>query len=172
MWSCARGPLPQITGQPVKQVAEPGNCDFFGGRCRCPCTTFQWQFNGTDIPGATGDSLLLTGVSAANEGQYSVVVTNSAGSVTSTPAALLLDSDGALGDSDGDGLPDTWERANFTDPDPTRPLNPANQRSGTDGDKDGISNLEDPYARQHKPRIGRFLSANPGWSPTAMPAVR
>ena len=66
--------------------------------------TFQWKFNGADIPGATGDSLLLTNVSAANEGQYSVVVTNSAGSVTSAPAALMLD-------SDRDGLPDSWEIA-------------------------------------------------------------
>ena len=98
--------------------------------------TFQWKFNGTDIPGATGDSLLLTNVSAANEGQYSVVVTNSAGSVTSAPAALMLD-------TDGDGLPDTWEKANFTDPDPTHPLNPANQRSAGDPDGDGISNLDE-----------------------------
>ena len=75
---------------------------------------FQWKFNGTDIPGATGDSLLLTNVSAAKEGQYSVLVTNSAGSVTSAPAALMLD-------NDGDGLPDTWEKANFTDPDPITP---------------------------------------------------
>src|SRR5205823_1584755 len=51
---------------------------------------FQWKFNGTDIPGAAGDSLLLTNVNTSNEGQYSVVVTNSAGSVTSAPAELLL----------------------------------------------------------------------------------
>ena len=51
--------------------------------------TFQWKFNGTDIPGAT-DSLLLTNVGPGNEGQYAVVVTNSAGSVTSAPAGLML----------------------------------------------------------------------------------
>src|SRR5215211_939736 len=91
---------PQITGQPVTQVAAPGDIATFSVVVADTLAlTFQWKFNGTDIPGATGDSLLLTNVSAANEGQYSVVVTNSAGSVTSQPAALLMD-------SDGDGLPD------------------------------------------------------------------
>ena len=90
--------------------------------------TFQWKFNGTDIPGATGDSLLLTNVSVGNEGQYSVVVTNSAGSVTSAPAALLLD-------SDRDGLPDSWEIAHFG--------NTTSQRSEGDPDGDGISNLDE-----------------------------
>jgi Concanavalin A-like lectin/glucanases superfamily/IPT/TIG domain/Divergent InlB B-repeat domain/Putative Ig domain len=54
--------------------------------------TFQWAFNGTAIGGATGDSLLLPSVAAANAGQYSVTVTNSAGTVTSSPATLALDS--------------------------------------------------------------------------------
>jgi hypothetical protein len=98
--------------------------------------TFQWKFNGTDIPAATGDSLLLTNINIASEGQYSVVITNSAGSMTSAPAALLLD-------SDRDGLPDSWEITNFTDPDPTHPLNPANQCSETDPDKDAVSNLDE-----------------------------
>src|SRR6266508_4361715 len=121
---------PRIIGQPVTQVVEPGgNATFSVLIADASSVTFQWKFNGTDIPGATGDSLLLTNVGAANEGQYSVVVTNSLGSVTSAPATLMLD-------SDRDGLPDTWEEANFTDPDPTHPLNPANQRSETDPDKD------------------------------------
>jgi hypothetical protein len=129
--------LPQITGQPVKQVASPGDIVTFSVVIAdARAVTFRWKFNGTDIPGATGDSLLLTNISVANEGQYSVVVTNSAGSVTSVPAALMLD-------SDRDGLPDTWEAANFTDPDPTHPLNPAHQRSETDPDKDGVSNLDE-----------------------------
>jgi hypothetical protein len=61
--------------------------------------TFQWKFNGSDIPGATGDSLLLTNVTAANAGQYSVVVTNSAGSVSSVPAALTIGKDGEASDA-------------------------------------------------------------------------
>jgi len=52
--------------------------------------SYQWQFNGVDIPGATNATLILTNVSAANEGSYQVVISNSAGSVTSDPAALTL----------------------------------------------------------------------------------
>src|SRR5262245_42837626 len=91
----ARGTLPpQIVGQPVMQVAEPGQVATFSVVVAdASGISFQWRFNGGDIAGATGDSLLLTDVSAANEGQYTVVVTNGAGSVTSAPAALMLDSD-------------------------------------------------------------------------------
>ncbi len=119
---------PRIIGQPVTQVVEPGgNATFSVLIADASSVTFQWKFNGTDIPGATGDSLLLTNVTAANQGQYSVVVTNSVGSVTSAPAALMLD-------SDRDGLPDNWEIANFGN---------LNQRGGGDFDGDGISNLDE-----------------------------
>lgn len=37
--------------------------------------TSQWKFNGTNIPGATTDSLVLNNITAANEGHYSVAVT-------------------------------------------------------------------------------------------------
>jgi hypothetical protein len=120
---------PQITGQPVQQIAEPGEIVTFSVvTADARGVEFQWQFNGADIAGATRDSLLLTDVSAANEGQYSVVVTNSAGVVTSTPAALLLD-------SNRDGLPDSWEIANFG--------NLTSQRAEGDPDHDGVSNLDE-----------------------------
>ena len=51
---------------------------------------YQWQFGGTDLSGATTTSLTLTGVQPANEGNYTVVVTNSAGSVTSALAVLTV----------------------------------------------------------------------------------
>ena len=57
-----------------------------------------------------------------------MVVTNSAGSVTSAPAALMLD-------SDHDGLPDSWEIANFG--------NLTSQTSEGDPDSDGVSNLDE-----------------------------
>src|SRR5262245_20176192 len=98
---------PRIIGQPVKQIAEVGQIATFSVVVAdASGVTFQWKFNDADIPGATGDTLLLTNVGRVNEGQYSVQATNSAGSATSAPAALFLD-------SDGDGLPDSWEIANF-----------------------------------------------------------
>ena len=121
--------LPKIIGQPVKRVVEPGQVATFSVVVEDTSgVTFQWQFNGTDITGTTGDSLLLPNVNDANVGQYSVVVTNSAGSVTSVPAALLLD-------SDRDGLPDDWETANFGNID--------SQRSEGDPDTDKVSNLDE-----------------------------
>jgi len=91
---------PIILGQPVKQTVELGQIATFSVVVAdASGVTFQWKFNGVDIPGATGDSLLLTNVSAANAGQYSVVVTNSAGSVTSAPAALTVGKDGDARDT-------------------------------------------------------------------------
>lgn len=83
---------PQIIGQPVAQVATRGQIATFSVLIAdANGATFQWRFNGTNIAAATGDSLLLANVSASNVGQYSVVVTNSAGTATSAPAALTLE---------------------------------------------------------------------------------
>src|SRR5215831_2935575 len=77
---------PKIIGQPVTQIAEPGQIVTFSVVVSdANGMTFQWKFNGTDIPAATGDSIVLANVSAANAAEYSVVLTNSAGSVTSAP---------------------------------------------------------------------------------------
>lgn len=56
--------------------------------------SYQWQFNGTAITGATGSNLTLLVVTNGNEGNYTVVVSNSSGgSVTSSPAAVLTVND-------------------------------------------------------------------------------
>jgi hypothetical protein len=84
--------VPLILGQPVDQVVDAGDFTSFSVVVAVTSgVTFQWTFNGTDIAGATGDSLLLHTVSAANVGDYSVTVTNSAGTVTSSTATLALD---------------------------------------------------------------------------------
>jgi hypothetical protein len=58
-----------------------------------PAPTYAWQFNGSVIPGATAATLVLTDILASQAGSYSAVVTNSAGTVTSKPAAVAV-SDG------------------------------------------------------------------------------
>ncbi len=50
--------------------------------------TYQWQFNGTNIAGATSNSLTLIGLQFTNAGSYTVVVANSVGIATS-PAAVV-----------------------------------------------------------------------------------
>ena len=52
--------------------------------------SYQWQFNGVDIAGATSATLTLTNVSSANEGSYQVVICNDAGCVTSDAATFTL----------------------------------------------------------------------------------
>jgi len=89
--------FPQITRQPVERTVKPGEIATFSVVVAdSRVGTFQWKRDGADLPGATGDSLLLTNISAADVGQYSVVVKSSAGAVTSAPAALSLDT-GATG---------------------------------------------------------------------------
>src|SRR5262249_55561409 len=51
---------------------------------------YQWFFNGAAMPEATNATLLITHAQLANDGAYSVVVSNSFGSVTSSAATLVL----------------------------------------------------------------------------------
>jgi hypothetical protein len=50
--------------------------------------TYQWYFNDGALTGATGTNYTLTGVTAMNGGNYTVVVSNPVGSVTSSVARL------------------------------------------------------------------------------------
>jgi hypothetical protein len=119
---------PQILAQPQSQVVAPGAlASFLVVAANTRGLSYQWQFNGTNLAGATGDALLLTNVGFADAGEYSVVLTNPSGSVTSAPATLMLE-------TDGDGLPDAWELTYFGN---------LNQLPTGDFDGDGISNLDE-----------------------------
>jgi len=50
--------------------------------------SYQWYLNGTAISGATNSSLMLLNPSTANYGSYTVTVSGSLGSLTSTPEVL------------------------------------------------------------------------------------
>src|SRR6185437_4648127 len=54
-----------------------------------PPFSYAWQFNGTNLPGATGPSLSFSSVAFSNAGSYTVVVSNPANTVTSSPPAVL-----------------------------------------------------------------------------------
>jgi hypothetical protein len=53
---------------------------------------YQWQLNGVNIPSATSATLTLKNVKATQAGNYSVIVSNKAGSTNSTPAFLTVES--------------------------------------------------------------------------------
>jgi sugar lactone lactonase YvrE len=61
--------------------------------------TYQWRFNGNNIPGATSSAFAIHAASSANSGSYSVVVTNSLGVAVSSDAVLGLLVVAAWGDN-------------------------------------------------------------------------
>jgi formylglycine-generating enzyme required for sulfatase activity len=52
---------------------------------------YQWQRNGGNLPGATASTLTINQPQAVNAGDYRVVVSNAAGSVTSSIAKLIVE---------------------------------------------------------------------------------
>jgi len=82
---------PVITAQPQsKSVVQGGSVQFAVVATGTPTPTYQWYFNGSAISGATAATLSLSGVQSTNAGNYTVVITNSAGSVTSAKATLTV----------------------------------------------------------------------------------
>jgi alpha-tubulin suppressor-like RCC1 family protein len=82
---------PNITTQPQPATATAGsNFTFTVAATGLGPLGYQWQFNGTNLPGANATSLFLTNVQSSQAGNYSVVVTNSLGSATSSVAALTI----------------------------------------------------------------------------------
>jgi uncharacterized delta-60 repeat protein len=51
---------------------------------------YQWRFNGVNLAGATNNPISITNAQAVNAGLYSVVVSNAAGTATSSNASLTL----------------------------------------------------------------------------------
>jgi hypothetical protein len=82
---------PAITNQPQNvAVGHGAEVAFNVGVYGTPPLTYQWRFNGTNIPGATAATLTLTNVLADRSGDYQVVVTNPFGSATSSVATLSV----------------------------------------------------------------------------------
>ena len=82
---------PSISAQPQPQTARAGGSVTFSATASAaPEPAYQWQRNGVAISGATSATLTLNAVTAAEAGVYRVVVSNSAGSVTSSEAGLTV----------------------------------------------------------------------------------
>ncbi len=84
--------VPTIATAPVAQTVAAGGTAQFGVTANgSPLLTYQWQKNGANIAGATA-AVYTTPVLQTTDsgGTYDVVVTNSAGTVTSTAAKLTV----------------------------------------------------------------------------------
>ncbi|THU41213.1 DNRLRE domain-containing protein [Niastella caeni] len=89
IYTGTRGPV--ITTQPQSISVSQGNTATFSVTATGnPAPTYQWRRNGTNISGATSATYSITNVQPSHAGTYSVVVTNSAGSVTSNNATLTV----------------------------------------------------------------------------------
>ncbi len=89
---------PSITTQPISQTVTAGQTATFSvaGTGTAPMS-YQWQKDATPIGGATL-ATYQTPVTAVsdNESQFTVVMSNSAGNVTSSPATLTVTAAGCL----------------------------------------------------------------------------
>jgi hypothetical protein len=88
----AGGPtLPVITTQPASQSVVLGsNATFSVVASGNPSPGYQWLFYGSNISGATASSYTRVNVQPGDAGNYSVLVTNATGGVTSSNAVLTV----------------------------------------------------------------------------------
>ncbi len=84
---------PTISVQPLSQrVTPPATATFTVTAAGNPTPTYQWNLGGTAIPGANAVSYTTPATTLAmNGGSYTVTVSNSAGTITSSAAILSLD---------------------------------------------------------------------------------
>jgi hypothetical protein len=90
--STAQSQAPAITTQPANQTVTVGQTATFSVQATGSGTlTYQWQKATTPISGATSSSYTTAATTSSDNGsQFTVIVSNSAGSVTSNAASLTV----------------------------------------------------------------------------------
>jgi hypothetical protein len=82
---------PSITAHPENQNVRAGSeAQFSVTASGTPPLKYRWIFNGNTLPNATNSTLARANVTRADEGTYSVVVTNARGSAVSSNAILTV----------------------------------------------------------------------------------
>lgn len=84
---------PTISSQPTNlllNVGDPAN--FSVTASGVPDPAYQWYKGTSPIPGATGTNYSIASIALTDIGVYKVVITNSAGSITSSNAVLAINS--------------------------------------------------------------------------------
>jgi len=107
---------PLITTQPERlDVMTGGTVGFSVIVSSAPAPTYQWYINGQPFDGATKSTLSFTNARTSDAGNYTVVVTNELGSVTSDVAKLTVTAattpsvpSSSSGGGGGGGAPSIW----------------------------------------------------------------
>lgn len=83
--------LPTITTQPTNKTASAGSATSLSvAAYGLPNPSYQWRKNGTNIVGQTNATLSFASAKLADSATYSVVISNSAGTITSSNAMLTI----------------------------------------------------------------------------------
>ena len=82
---------PEITSSPTSQTLNSGQMAVFSVTASGSNLSYQWNKNGVAISGANAASLTIGSLDETDSGDYTVVVTNPAGSATSNPASLYVE---------------------------------------------------------------------------------
>ena len=80
---------PIITMQPMAQTFTLGGDVTLSVGTVGTALSYQWQFNGANIPGATNSTLNLANLSLTNAGAYRVMVSNTAGGTATSQDTIL-----------------------------------------------------------------------------------
>ena len=89
---CGQASPPQITptiGIQHQAVFAGGGISFTVTASGTAPLLYQWRLAGQDLPGQTNRTLQINSAGPANEGDYTVVVSNAFGTVTNNPPARL-----------------------------------------------------------------------------------
>lgn len=95
---------PAVTTQPAPQSVGSGASATFSVAASGDQLTYQWEFNGNAITGATGSSYTVGSAQQSSAGSYTVTVSNAVGAVTSNAAQLSV-SPASSGGGGGGGAP-------------------------------------------------------------------
>jgi hypothetical protein len=88
---CVVAVAPFFVSEPVSSIVTEGqNITFSATVAGTPPFTYQWQFQTKNIASATNSSLTLTNVQFNQGGNYSLIVSNAGGSITSSNALLTV----------------------------------------------------------------------------------
>jgi hypothetical protein len=88
---------PMITTHPQSQTVIAGDTVSFNGSAEGSVPLFyQWRVNGTNLPGATNQTLTLTNVQFGQSGRYTLLAYNAAAAAASSNALLTVNVPAAI----------------------------------------------------------------------------